>query len=87
MKSCADKGPDHCATPWDYCCEPKESLKVNIASVQVVDAGGKVMKADLKGQGGLDPLRRVVIEGKVASESSKESLVINATGVFVEPKG
>ena len=88
LKSCADMGDkDHCKTPWDYCCEPRESLKVNLASVQVVGADGKVVKADLKGQGGLDPLRKVVIEGKVAPESTKDALVINATGVFVEPKG
>ena len=87
LKSCADMGDkDHCKTPWDYCCEPRESLKVNLASVQVVGADGKVMKTDLKGQGGLDGLRRVVVEGKVAPESGKDSLVINATGVFVEPK-
>jgi len=88
MKSCEDMGGlDHCKTPWDYCCEPRESLKVNLASVQVVDGEGHVLKADLKGQGGLDPSRKIVIEGKVAPESSKDSLVINATGVYVEPKG
>lgn len=26
LKSCADGGdPDHCATPWDYCCEDRKS--------------------------------------------------------------
>jgi len=88
LKSCADMDePDHCKTPWDYCCEPRESLTANIASVQLIDADGRVIKADLKGQGGLDPLRKIVVQGKVAPESSKEALVINATGVYVEPKG
>ena len=88
LKSCADMGDeDHCKTPWDYCCEPRDSLKANLATVQVVGADGKVVKTDLKGQGGLEGLRKVVIAGKVAQESSKDSLVINATGVFVEPKG
>ncbi len=88
LKSCADMGDkDHCKTPWDYCCEPRNSLKVNMASVQVVGADGKVVKTDLKGQGGLEPIRNVIIEGKVAPESTKDALVINATGVFVEPKG
>lgn len=86
LKTCADMECGTCKTPWDYCCEPRESLRANMASVQVVDADGRVMKADLKGQGGLDPMRKVVIEGKVAPESTKDALVINATGVFVEPK-
>ena len=88
MKSCEDMGgEDHCKTPWDYCCEPRDSLKVKLASVQIVGPDGKVLKSDLKGQGELNPSRRVVVEGKVAPESTKDSLVINATGVFVEPKG
>lgn len=87
IKDCDEMGEKgHCKTPWDYCCEPRDSLRVNLASVQVVGADGKVMKTDLKGQGGLDPMRTVVIEGKVAAESTKDSLVINATGVFVEPR-
>lgn len=87
LKDCDEMGEKgHCKTPWDYCCEPRESLRAHLASVQVVGADGKVMKTDLKGQGGLDPQRRVIVEGKVAAESTKDSLVINATGVFVEPK-
>ena len=79
------QGHEWCAG--DLAGAPGDSLKVNLASVQVVGPDGKVMKTDLKGQGELNPSRRVVVEGKVAPESTKDSLVINATGVFVEPKG
>ena len=25
---------EHCPTPWDYCCEPRENLKKNIATIE-----------------------------------------------------
>ena len=32
---------DGCPTPWDYCCADELHLKAGLATVKVVDAGGK----------------------------------------------
>ena len=41
LKSCADMDdPDHCATPWDYCCEDRQSLKMATATVEAARRGG-----------------------------------------------
>ena len=37
LKDCAQLHGDTCKTPWDYCCEPPDSLRRHMATVQVVD--------------------------------------------------
>mgnify|MGYP006138360095 CR=1 FL=1 len=50
-----DKMPgDSCKTPWDACCEPRESLQANTATIQIVDASGKPLKTGLRGVNGID---------------------------------
>lgn len=83
VPDCNAKGDDHCATPWDYCCEPKENLARNSATVQVSNAEGKVLKADLKGAGGIAPGARVVVQGKLAKNGPART--IHATGIYVMP--
>lgn len=81
LKSCKDIPGDACKTPWDYCCE--NDIPQKAATVQVVDAEGKLIKADLRGFGGLKPLSEVVVKGKV-DRAEPDNLVVNATGVFVK---
>jgi hypothetical protein len=75
-------GADHCPTPWDYCCAEQDALTAKMATVQVMGADGKPVKADLKGAGGLKELSEVTVKGKIAKKD-EGMLVINATGIHV----
>lgn len=79
LKPCgADEG---CPTPWDYCCETKEDLLANTATVQVVDADGSPLRQTLDGVQGLAALRTVTVTGTV--RSTEGGLVIDAAKVHV----
>jgi hypothetical protein len=84
MKSCDELHGDSCKTPWDYCCEPRESLAANTATIQVVDANGKPLRIDLEGQAGMSPLAKLTIAGEIAQRDGG-TLVINARRIYVEP--
>lgn len=73
---------DHCQTPWDYCCTPGEDKTANMATVQVVDADGRAVSAGWGDKVG--PLAVLTIKGVVGPRASAESLVVNATGIYVE---
>jgi len=80
IPSCADMGEDHCATPWDYCCESKESIIANNATVQLVGADGRVLDLDLT-EHGFALLDEVVVVGTVEPRPSDDILIIKATGI------
>jgi len=84
LKSCDQMPGDTCKTPWDFCCVPVNEKAANIAVVQVVDDKGKLIKASLKGANGLDHLSIVVVKGKVSKADGK-NLIVNATGIYLEP--
>jgi len=81
---CDEMGDDHCASPWDACCEDPDKLKASRASVQFVDAEGLPLETSLKGQPGLEPLRKITVTGKVAAASSPENLIIEARAFYLE---
>jgi hypothetical protein len=85
MKTCDELHEDGCPTPWDYCCEPKDSLMAKLATVQVLGADGKPLKVDIKGTHGLDPATFVKIVGDVMERPNTSMLVINARRIYVEP--
>ncbi len=74
---------DACETPWDACCVSQEIIKASIASVQVVDGDGMVLKQTLTRFGGLKPGSTVTVQGKVAPGSSDSALVVNAEKIHV----
>lgn len=80
VPSCDQIPGDNCPTPWDYCCEPRESLTANAATVQLVDADGKPVQADLTAAG-LEPLDEIVVVGTVGPRPSEQVLTIRATGI------
>lgn len=82
VTSCKEMPGDTCPTPWDYCCEERDSLVANSATVQVVDAAGKPITVGLEGVAGIKPLSELVVKGKVQQADGKV-LIVNATGVFV----
>lgn len=80
VPACSEIPGDNCPTPWDYCCEPRESLTAHSATVQVVGPDGSPVAGDLA-QAGLKPLDEVIVIGTVAARPSPEVLTIRATGV------
>jgi len=84
MKSCDQIPGDTCAKPWDYCCEPPESLKANTMTLQFTGEDGKVLKTSAQGVHGLEPLALVVIEGVVTEKDDKGTFVVRAKRVYVE---
>ena len=74
---------DECETPWDACCDSKEAKLAGIASIQIVDAEGRVLTGGLKGVKGLKELSAVTVRGKVDAASTAENLVVNAESIHV----
>ena len=85
IKTCDAMPGDACKTPWDACCEPADVLAANTATVQVVDADGKPLKATLDGAGGLKPLKQVVVAGVAKQPAGSDVLVIEASEIYVQP--
>jgi hypothetical protein len=81
LKACSDNEADECKTPWDYCCESPETMAANALSVELV-TDGKLLKANPRGFHGLDLLKTVVVQGKVAKDSAGNVRVL-ATRVHV----
>lgn len=54
--------PDHCATPWDYCCEDPERLAELTVNVEFLE-GDLPAEWTLRGQHGLDRLSEVTVAG------------------------
>ncbi len=71
-----------CPTPWDFCCETKDTLLANTLTVQVVDAKGSPLKLSLDGSHGLAGTKTVVVEGLVSS--TEGGVVIDATKIHLE---
>lgn len=84
MKTCDELHGDACPTPWDYCCEPEDSLKAKIATVQVVGADGKPLAVAMPPQ--LVPSAYVTVTGRIG-QRSENGVVINATRIYVAEKG
>lgn len=85
LASCAAMGDkDHCATPWDYCCEAPESLTKNTATIRVVDATGAPLKLNLNGAGDLKPLAEITVAGTIAEADGKNLLIVNAERIYVK---
>ncbi len=74
---------DECETPWDACCDSKEAKRGNIASIQIVDAEGRVLTGGLKGVKGLKELSALTVSGTVDQSSTPENLVVNAKVIHV----
>ena len=84
ITSCDDIPGDECPTPWDYCCADPDEKKASIATIQIVDADGKVIRKGLRGLGGIKELSHVIISGTVNDKSTAENMIVNATTIHVE---
>ena len=79
---CNESGDDHCATPWDACCEDPDHLQAMRIAVQFVDNDGNPIQADLKATSGLVELDDISVIGTVAETSTPTNLILHATGVY-----
>ena len=84
LTSCDEMPADGCDAPWDYCCEDPAKIMANSATIQVVGADGRPLKASLEGVGGIEGLKVILVKGVVGPRPDPNVLVINATGIFVE---
>ncbi len=82
MKSCDQRHGDSCKTPWDYCCEPDESLLAKRATIQIVGDDGKPLRMDIKGKHGLTSLATVTVKGEVVS-NEHGVLIVNARRIHL----
>lgn len=80
VPSCADIEGDNCSQPWDYCCEPAESITANSATIIVLNESGDPTEADLIGAG-LQPLDEVIVTGTVDARPNQGVLTVRATKV------
>lgn len=85
LTPCNERPDDHCQTPWDNCCDSKENKKRGTATIQIVDAEGRVLKEPIEGVEGIAKLSRLVVSGTVATGSTPDLLIINATAIDSAP--
>jgi hypothetical protein len=81
LKDCQERG-DGCSTPWDYCCEPTDTLTSNTATIKIVGADSAIIRAGVKGVGGIDHLVDVAAEG-IARLDPQGNLTVEARKVYV----
>ncbi len=85
LKSCVEMGDDdHCARPWDYCCEDKSTLAKGLATIEVTGADGKPLAISLDATGDLKPLMLVAVEGTLLPGQG-EAFVVRAEKVYKFP--
>ena len=87
LTACNEVPGDECETPWDACCDSPEDKKRATATIQIVDAGGRVLKEPIEGVGGLQNLSKVTVTGKVAEGSSADLLIVNASAIRAAVSG
>lgn len=84
LVSCADMDdPDHCKTPWDYCCEDRDAMKRGMATVEIAGADGRPLPVELRGTADLVPLATVAVTGTVVERNDAGLLVVRATRIEV----
>lgn len=81
LTACNEKPGDECETPWDTCCDSPEDKKRGTATIQIVDAEGRVLKEQIEGVAGIEKLAHVTVTGIVAEGSSPDLLIITAKAI------
>lgn len=84
ITSCDLHPGDGCTTPWDVCCDDDDVIKASVATIQVVDADGKLIKQGLKGFHDIKELSKLVVTGTIAEGSNADALIVNATGIYIK---
>ncbi|MCH2138921.1 MAG: hypothetical protein MK074_07730 [Phycisphaerales bacterium] len=85
LLSCELKCEDGCKLPWDYCCEPSERLKLNVATIRLLE-NDMPIRTSAKGAGGLEELKYVVVTGTVFDINDDGLFVVDADTIWVGGK-
>ncbi len=72
---------DHCATPWDYCCQPPEAITENSATIQIVGHAGESITTSPTAHG-FAALDEVIVVGTVGPRPNEQVLTVRATGLY-----
>jgi hypothetical protein len=84
LVACSDMDdPDHCRTPWDYCCEDRARMRAGTATVEVAGADGRPLAVALQGTAGLEPLATVAVTGTVVERNDAGLFVVRARRIEV----
>jgi hypothetical protein len=83
LTPCNERPDDACPTPWDACCDTAEAKRTAIASIQILDADGRVLAGGIKGTRGLKELSAVTVSGTVDPGSTEGNFIINAKQIHV----
>ncbi|MBT3377330.1 MAG: hypothetical protein HN742_04730 [Lentisphaerae bacterium] len=73
-----------CTMPWDYCCATPEEKKPNMLTVQITGDDARPLAVDLQAAGKIKPMDTLVVKGTVGPRPTKDTLVLTATGIYVE---
>jgi hypothetical protein len=84
LLTCKQTEGDACATPWDYCCEPKDNLARATVMVKFVNAEGKTIAEGADSLLGIKPLETLVVQG-VAKRDTDGNLTILASKLYRKP--
>lgn len=84
LTPCNEKPDDACPTPWDACCDSPDVKRTAIASIQILDADGRVLAGGLKGVKSLKELSAVTVSGTVDASSSEGNLIVTAKRIHVD---
>lgn len=80
VKKCTE---GECESPWDFCCEPPDSLSRNMVIVEFRD-GAKPLKTSARGFHGLDHMKNVTVTGEAQRDEAGNVIVV-AKGIYVAP--
>lgn len=83
LPACDDNPDDKCPTPWDYCCVPKDELRRNLVTVQIVDENGQPLTARFDPETGMRPGADIVVEGEIAQKDESGLMIVNARKIHV----
>lgn len=83
LPACDANPDDRCPTPWDYCCVPRDELRRNLVTVQIVDEDGRPLAARFDPASGVKPGAEIVVEGEIASKDDSGSMIVNARKIYV----
>ncbi|HKJ89828.1 MAG TPA: hypothetical protein VJ960_01750 [Oceanipulchritudo sp.] len=80
---CDEVEGDSCPQPWDACCEDPAKIKASRVLVQFVDEAGMPLPVDLREVTDLKENRTVTVKGRFAGQSTPESPIILAEGLYL----
>ena len=81
--SCDQRPGDYCKVPWDYCCEDFVKMKLGTATIQIMDDSGMPFEVSAEGQGGIAPLKTIVVQGVVSDKDELGTFVVDASSIWV----